>query len=86
MTASTDTAMDTVLEFLRQCNAEVDTIDWERDLIDARILDSMAFVEFLLVIEEVTGTPVDLATTDVNTLRTLNGISATLTERITARD
>ncbi|MFE7779390.1 acyl carrier protein [Streptomyces sp. NPDC057445] len=73
-------SMDTVLGFLRELNASVDTIAWDRDLIEARILDSLAFVEFLLLIEELTGEPVDLATTDVNNFRTLERINAFLTE------
>ncbi|MEV4191442.1 acyl carrier protein [Streptomyces toxytricini] len=73
-------SMDSVLGFLRKLNASVDTIAWDRDLIEARILDSLAFVEFLLLIEELTGKPVDLATTDVNNFRTLERINAFLTE------
>jgi acyl carrier protein len=73
-------SMETVIDFLRKLNADVDTIDWDRDLIEARVLDSLAFVEFLLLIEELTGEPVDLAKTDVDNFRTLNRISALLTE------
>ncbi|MFF5447218.1 phosphopantetheine-binding protein [Streptomyces sp. NPDC012888] len=76
----THASMDTVLAFLRKLNADVDTIAWDRDLIEARVLDSLAFVEFLLLIEELTGEPVDLATTDVDNFRTLNRINALLTE------
>ncbi|MCX4546160.1 phosphopantetheine-binding protein [Streptomyces sp. NBC_01565] len=72
--------METVVDFLRKLNSAVDTIDWDRDLIEARILDSLAFVEFLLLIEELTGEPVDLAKTDVENFRTLNRINAFLTE------
>ncbi|MDI5903940.1 phosphopantetheine-binding protein [Streptomyces sp. 12257] len=77
---ATHASMETVLDFLRKLNASVDTIAWDRDLIEARILDSLAFVEFLLLIEELTGEPVDLATTDVNNFRTLERINALLTE------
>ncbi|MET9959972.1 phosphopantetheine-binding protein [Streptomyces sp. NPDC006326] len=72
-------SMETVIEFLRKLNSDVDTIDWDRDLIEARILDSLAFVEFLLLMEELTGEPIDLAKTDVNNLRTLNRINALIT-------
>ncbi|MCP3820235.1 acyl carrier protein [Streptomyces sp. A3M-1-3] len=73
-------SMETVLEFLRKLNASVDTIDRDRDLIDARVLDSLAFVEFLLLMEELTGEPIDLAKTDVDNFRTLNRIDALITK------
>ncbi|MEW2413035.1 phosphopantetheine-binding protein [Streptomyces sp. NPDC046866] len=79
-TTAAHPSMDTVLDFLRKLNASVDTIAWDRDLIEARILDSLAFVEFLLLIEELTGEPVDLSTTDVDNFRTLERINALLTE------
>ncbi|MFD9099002.1 acyl carrier protein [Streptomyces collinus] len=73
-------AMEAVIDFLRKCNRSVDTIDWDSDLIDARILDSLTFVEFLLLMEEFSGGPIDLGTTDVANFRTLNRISAFLTK------
>ena len=73
-------SMETVLEFLRKLNASVDTIDWDRDLIEARILDSLAFVEFLLLMEELTGEPIDLSKTDVDNFRTLGRINALITK------
>ncbi|MFE2145888.1 acyl carrier protein [Streptomyces sp. NPDC059456] len=73
-------SMETVIGFLRKLNSAVDTIDWDRDLIEARILDSLAFVEFLLLMEELTGEPIDLAKTDVDHFRTLNRINALITE------
>ncbi|MFJ3203258.1 acyl carrier protein [Streptomyces sp. NPDC086989] len=73
-------SMETVIEFLRKLNSSVDTIDWDRDLIEARVLDSLAFVEFLLLMEELTGEPIDLAKTDVDNFRTLNRINALITE------
>ncbi len=73
-------SMDTVLEFLRKLNSTVDTVGWDRDLIEARILDSLAFVEFLLLMEELTGAPIDLSKTDVDNFRTLNRINELLTK------
>ncbi|MFC4611474.1 acyl carrier protein [Streptomyces maoxianensis] len=73
-------SMEPVFEFLRKLNASVDTIDWDRDLIDARILDSLAFVEFLLLMEELTGEQIDLSKTDVSNFRTLNRINALITK------
>ncbi|KPH98965.1 acyl carrier protein familyprotein [Actinobacteria bacterium OV450] len=78
--AAVGESMETVIEFLRKLNSSVDTIDWDRDLIEARILDSLAFVEFLLLMEELTGEPIDLAKTDVDNFRTLNRINALITE------
>ncbi|WP_175408157.1 hypothetical protein [Streptomyces sp. TRM64462] len=74
-------AMETVVDFLRKLNKAVDGLDWDADLIEARVLDSLAFVEFLLLMEEIVGEPIDLARTDVENLRTLNRINALITER-----
>lgn len=71
-----DEAMEKVVDFLRKANDATDSLDWDQDLIELRILDSLAFVEFLVLLEEVTGAPVDPGTIDVENFRTLNRIHA----------
>ncbi|MFF4160073.1 phosphopantetheine-binding protein [Streptomyces sp. NPDC001678] len=71
-----DEAMEKVVDFLRKANDATDALDWDQDLIELRILDSLAFVEFLVLLEEVTGAPVDPGTIDVENFRTLNRIHA----------
>ncbi|GGP43605.1 phosphopantetheine-binding protein [Streptomyces abikoensis] len=74
--AETDEAMEKVVDFLRRANDATDALDWDQDLIELRILDSLAFVEFLVLLEEITGAPVDPGTIDVENFRTLNRIHA----------
>ncbi|MFF1357759.1 acyl carrier protein [Streptomyces sp. NPDC058297] len=69
-------AMDLVIDFLRKADAAVDPHDWDQDLIDGRILDSLAFVEFLFLLEEVTGNRVAPEEIDVENFRTLNRINS----------
>ncbi len=73
-------SMRTVVAFLHRCSGSTEEIDGDRDLIEARILDSLALVEFLLLLEEITGAPIDLTRTDVDLLRTLNGISTLIAD------
>jgi len=69
-----DPRMQTVVEFLRQRRGVTEPIGWDDDLIDTRILDSLAFVEFLMLLEELRGAEIDTATIDVDQFRTLERI------------
>ncbi|MFG2847122.1 phosphopantetheine-binding protein [Kitasatospora sp. NPDC048296] len=81
MAPSADSPMARVIEFLGERSQAVDPEDWDQDLIDLRILDSMALVEFLFLLEEVTGEPVDPERIDVENLRTLNRIDTAFLSR-----
>lgn len=74
--AATGSAMDLVIDHLRRANAAVDAQNWDQDLIDGRILDSLAFVEFLFLLEEITGNRVAPEEIDVENFRTLNRINS----------
>jgi acyl carrier protein len=74
MTTTSSSAMDGVIDFLRQRNPAVNAVDWSQDLIDMRILDSLAFVEFIFLLEELSGTQIDPQMIDVENFRTLERI------------
>jgi acyl carrier protein len=71
-----DTQTDVVVEFLRSKNPDLDTIDPELDLIESRILDSLQFVEFMLLLEEATGHEIPLEQVSAEDFRTLSAIRA----------
>jgi acyl carrier protein len=75
MSTVNSSAMDGVIDFLRQHNSSVDALDWSQDLIDMRILDSLAFVEFIFLLEELTGSQIDPSLIDVDNFRTLDRIN-----------
>lgn len=72
-----DPRMETVVEFLLSRNPGLTAVDWEADLIDNRILDSLAFAEFFFLLEELTGAPIDLEYFDIDTIRSLEHIQHT---------
>jgi len=49
-------------------------IGLDDDLIDTRVIDSLAFVEFVLFIEELLGYEIMITESNVAALRTLRGI------------
>jgi acyl carrier protein len=44
------------------------------DLIENRLIDSLSFVEFLLVIEQLSGRPIDMGRPNLDQVRTLNAV------------
>jgi len=63
-----------ILEFIHQRNPEVGELTMDDDLIDRRAVDSLAFVEFLYLLEELGGEPIDPEDIDVDDFRTLRAI------------
>jgi len=63
-----------VLEFIHQRNPEVGELTMDDDLIDRRAVDSLAFVEFLYLLEELGGEPIDPEDIDLDDFRTLRAI------------
>ncbi|MUM18787.1 acyl carrier protein [Mycobacterium sp. CBMA271] len=55
---------------------ELTDVDHDEDLIENRLIDSLAFVEFLLYLEELSGNEVPLDSIDVEDFRTINSIVA----------
>lgn len=46
----------------------------DEDLIESRLVDSLSFVEFVFLIEEIAGVQIDLDILDINDVRTLEAI------------
>jgi len=56
---------------------ELTHVDHDHDLIDNRVIDSLAFVEFLLYLEELSGQEIPLDGIDIEDFRSINTIVAT---------
>lgn len=63
-----------IRDWILSKHAEAVTLDLDTDLIENRLIDSMAFAEFLFRLEAITGTVIDLAGVDLDTFRTLRSI------------
>jgi len=63
---------DELLAWLRSKNPNLtqDPLDHD-DLIEARLIDSLDFLEFIYLLEELSGEPVDVSTATVDDFRTL---------------
>ena len=70
-----------VLAWIRQRHPEAGEIGPADDLIDSRLIDSLGFLEFIVLIERLSGRPVDLDTLDVDDFRTLERIDAVFLTR-----
>ncbi len=70
--------MGRIRQWLQKKNEDAENIDDEEDLIDARIIDSLSFVEFIIFIEEVTGRDGLMETISVDSFRSLGSIERSL--------
>ena len=71
------TPISELVVWLRQRHPEAPEFGAEDDLIELRLVDSLGFLEFLQLIERLSGRSVDVETLDVDTFRTLNRIEQT---------
>ncbi|SDI12440.1 acyl carrier protein [Actinokineospora alba] len=65
-----------VREFILERNSTMDTVSDDLDLIDSRAINSLAFVEFIFLLEELTGDSIDPEDLDLDDFRTLKAIEA----------
>jgi acyl carrier protein len=72
MTAST--GFDIIVGYLRTSRPELGEIAPDLDLIESRVLDSLGFVEFLLLLEEHTEREISIDSISREDFRTLNSI------------
>ncbi|MCX4851141.1 acyl carrier protein [Streptomyces sp. NBC_00893] len=70
-----DDAIKPVVDWLRERNPTVEEIPEDLDLIENRLIDSLAFMEFILLLEDVIGRELQLDQIDVNQLRTLRSLT-----------
>lgn len=66
--------MDQVRAFIVERNPQVSDIEMDDDLIDSRAIDSLTFVDFIFLLEQLGGQPIDPEELDVEDFRTLRGI------------
>jgi acyl carrier protein len=55
---------------------ELEEIDWDMDLIENRVIDSLGFMDFVFFLEELTGRELDTDARSVNSFRTLRAIQS----------
>ncbi|MFE5023247.1 acyl carrier protein [Streptomyces sp. NPDC056656] len=70
-----DDAIKPVVDWLRERNPTVEEIPEDLDLIENRLIDSLAFMEFILLLEDLIGRELHLDQIDVNQFRTLRSLT-----------
>jgi acyl carrier protein len=68
--------MQAVREFILGRNPKLDQLPDDMDLIDSRAINSLAFVEFIFLLEELTGESTDPEDLELDDFRTLNALEA----------
>jgi len=67
--------MERIIDWLRMKNPELSgEIGMDYDLIESRLIDSLQFLEFIYLLEEVSGQTIDLQTVTIDDFRTLERI------------
>ncbi|MFF6788034.1 acyl carrier protein [Streptomyces filamentosus] len=67
--------MERVAAWLREKNPGLEgPIDADEDLIEARLIDSMDFLEFIDLLEDLSGTSIDLQEVTIDDFRTLGRV------------
>lgn len=69
-------SMQAVREFILGRNPKLGQLADDIDLIDSRAINSLAFVEFIFLLEELTGESIDPEDLDLDDFRTLKAIEA----------
>jgi acyl carrier protein len=67
-------ALDKVRAWLLNRNPELVEIAPDWDLIENRVVDSLSFVEFVYLIEDLSGQPIEMSAIVVEDFRTLDSI------------
>jgi acyl carrier protein len=70
----TTMSIDAIKEWIISRNEGRQDVGADEDLIDCRLVDSLSFVEFIFLIEEVSGEEIDVDKLDLNDVRTLAAI------------
>ncbi|MFJ5833430.1 acyl carrier protein [Streptomyces sp. NPDC093089] len=69
--------MERISDWLHEKNPGLDgPIDADEDLIEARLIDSMDFLEFIDLLEDMSGSTIDLQEVTIDDFRTLNRVRA----------
>lgn len=70
---------DGILEIKRWIlsrHTELDDILPDQDLIDSRLIDSLSFIELLVLLQKVSGQEIDQSALDIADFRSLNAIES----------
>lgn len=70
-----DTSLAAVTDWLRQRNPDAGPIGLDLDLVEHRLVDSLSFMEFVLLLEDLVGRELPLEELDVDRFRTLRAVS-----------
>jgi acyl carrier protein len=70
-----------VRKFILGRNPKLGQVPDDLDLIDSRAINSLAFVEFIFLLEELAGEPIDPEDVDLDDFRTLSAIESRFFER-----
>ena len=77
--------MQALREFILSRNPTLEELTNDLDLIDSRAINSLAFVEFLFLLEELTGESIDPEDVDLDDFRTLDALEARFLKKGAAR-
>ncbi|ANW22141.1 hypothetical protein [Streptomyces clavuligerus] len=67
--------MERIAAWLHEKNPGLDgPVDVDEDLIEARLIDSMDFLEFIDLLEDISGTNIDLQDVTIDDFRTLRRV------------
>ncbi|MFJ9521676.1 acyl carrier protein [Kitasatospora sp. NPDC101801] len=67
--------MERIAAWLHEKNPGLDgPIETDEDLIEARLIDSMDFLEFVDLLEDISGTGIDLQEVTIDDFRTLDRV------------
>ncbi|MFP8883918.1 MULTISPECIES: holo [Streptomyces] len=69
--------LDQVKAWIVKRHPDRDDIAHDLDLIENRLIDSLSFVEFVFLLEQVSGRSIDMDTLEVDSIRTLEAIDRT---------
>lgn len=67
-----------VHNYIQNKNPDFTDLDMDTDIIENRLVDSLQFLEFIMFIEEVAGSKIELETIDIEDYRSLNRIMGLL--------
>jgi len=77
--------MQSVRDFILDRNPKLGPLADDMDLIDSRAINSLAFVEFIFLLEELAGESIDPEELDLDDFRTLKAIEARFFNQKAAR-
>lgn len=69
-------ALQQVKDWILKRHPDREDIPGDLDLIENRLIDSLSFVEFVFLLEQHSGRPIEMETLEVDAIRTIDAIDA----------